>query len=328
MVKNATLGGSPPSILDKLEITSENGQIESLEFDGDGSRKKLVFRAKPKFLNSVLMPMLSNLNSPLKEKYIDTYFCSNQITVEGEKAKSNFCRNRFCFICNRIRTAQLYHNYQPTLDTWKHKTFLTLTVPNVPDEKLGSSLQSMYKAFTQIKDLERKRGHKIVGLRKLECTYNCKTDLFHPHYHIILSDAKRNKVIIDEWLERIEGSSRAGQNFKPADKNACAELFKYFTKMTSNSSKDKTITCEKIDYIFQSIIGVRTFQPFGFIAHVAQPPPEKILQTEIFETEVFEYEKTIADWFNKKTGEVLTNYQKTKADEQFFQNIRYYRTPQ
>lgn len=314
-------------IFNTLGLTSEISGFEPDEITnltGDGKVGiNLQKRAKSKYLNCILMGKLADLKSPLADKYWKTYYCSHQIEVKGEKAKSNFCSFRWCMICNRIRTATLINAYMPTLESWKSKSFVTLTIPNCKGENLGCSLKTMYETFTKIKDVERKRGFKLVGLRKLECTYNREQDDYHPHYHLILDNPTRNKIIIDEWLDRFPGTSRLAQNFKKADNNSCFELFKYFTKLSSNNSKDKTITTQALDNIFQSIQGVRTFQPFGFVAHKIEPPPNNIiLENDDSEYEMYSYQKSITDWLSKETGELLTNYQPTITDEYIRKNIR------
>lgn len=326
---NSTANGFQPPNFNTLGITSEISGFEppeTLAFNADGKAgANLQRRAKSKFLNCILMAKLADLKSPLADKYWKTYYCSHQIEVKKDVAKSNFCSNRWCMICNRIRTAQLIQAYMPTLDTWKNKTFVTLTVPNCEAPELGLTLKSMYQTFTQIKDVERKRGFKLVGLRKLECTYNSEYDNYHPHYHLILDNPERNKILVDEWLDRFPNASRAGQNFKKADNDSCFELFKYFTKLSSNSSKDKSITLHALDTIFQSITGVRTFQPFGFIAHKIEPPPENLellADDANEETEIFNYQKQISDWLSQETGELLTNFQPSIKDEFFKKNIR------
>jgi plasmid rolling circle replication initiator protein Rep len=328
MSKSTTVPSRDFPNFNTLGITSEFSGFEpteSINFVGSASvGQNLQKRAKSKYLNCILMAKMADLKSPLADKYWKTYYCSHQIEVKNDKAKSNFCSMRWCMICNRIRTATLIQTYMPTLDTWHSKSFITLTVPNCEAENLTSTLKTMYESFTKIKDIERKRGYKLKGLRKLECTFNRDENNFHPHYHLIVDNPERNKIIIDEWLTRFPSASRSGQNFKKADNNSCFELFKYFTKLTSNSSKDKSLTTSALDTIFQSIQGVRTFQPFGFIAHKIEPPPDNTLlkENDDLEFEIYNYQKQITDWLSTETGELLTNYTPSIKDEYIKKNIR------
>lgn len=301
--------------LDTLEITSEF-QPDFLHLTKKSSLEK---RARSKYLNSHLSRKLSDLNSPLKDQYWDTYYCSHIIEVSENGIISKFCKKRWCIICNRIRTADLLQKYLPTLESWTEKTFLTLTIPNCLDSDLVNTMNLMLKNFSKIKDLCRKEGKNLIGIRKLEITYNRRRNDYHPHYHLILENSKNCKKIIKNWLRHFPQAERNAQDYRPADQNSCFELFKYFTKLTSNSSKDSVITVRALDHIFQSLLGVRTFQPFGFIPHKANKPAESI-QNEIekfTDAEFYKYQKNLATWLNSDTGEILTDYEPGEKDKNF-----------
>ncbi|KAA5549207.1 protein rep [Adhaeribacter rhizoryzae] len=345
--------------LDKLEITSELS-LDSLEFDRscEYDREKLTKRARAKFFNNNIAISLANLKSSLKEKYWDTYHCSHRVVVRGPEAKSKFCKNRWCLICNRIRTAQLIQKYNLTLESWEEKVFLTLTVKNCTAGNLRDTLDKMHTYFTEIKDSERKADRNLVGIRKLEITYNRTEDTYHPHFHFILESALSAEKVIEKWIykfnegvckktlarlifslqEKLKGGSsksnfiqlpefkefRKGltadpqfQDFKPADEKSVKELFKYFTKLTSNSSKDKFISPAALDIIFQNLTNRRAFQPFGFIAHqeVAAPENKGDDKTEAWIDEMeYEWIKEYSNWVNISTGDTLSDYQPSEED--------------
>lgn len=310
-LKNSTISSVGGVSFNTLEITSEL-YSENLQLSKNGKvGLNLQKRAHSKALNSLLFgKMLCNLDSNLKAQYQDTYYCSHNIFIQRKKAKSNFCKKRWCMICNRIRTAQLISTYTPTLESWENKQFITLTVKNMKRESLPEAIEKMYKDFAKIKDLERKQNSKIVGLRKLEITYNKHEDEYHPHYHLIIEDPSKSKRIINRWLELNPTASQKGQDARKANNSSCFELFKYFTKLTSNSSKDKSISIHALDTIFNAIQGIRTFQPFGFLAHKMEAPPENLDMTETTKEEIehYNYEYKTRDWYNAETGELLTNY--------------------
>ncbi len=299
------------SSLDTLELTSDYGP-EDLDFAGKsgiGSRQNLTRRNQSKFLTNRLMFHLMKLGSGNESRYRDTYYCSNTILVDGGVAKSKFCKRRWCTICNRIRTADLVQKYMPTVDSWQDKRFLSLTVKNMPRENLSFSLNKMQADFVKIKDNLRKNYNtKLVGIRKLEITYNRQADEYHPHFHLITS-RDHSDFIINKWLEHNPTAKIDCQDSRPANKDSCFELFKYFTKLTSNSSKDKTITAEALDTIFSSVDGRRTFQTFGFIPHKIMTPVEyqESGAEQIVDLEEFHWNKTIHNWMSKE-GELLTDF--------------------
>lgn len=349
--------------LDTLETTSEvkHNVEEEIDFNGSAKNeeKKLRKRARLKHFNNLIAVRLAELRSPLEEAYRDTYYCSERIVVKGDQAKAEFCKRRWCIVCNRIRTAQLLNKYLLTIDSWEEKCFLTLTVKNPKAYQLLDTIKTMHKFFTDIKDSERKAKRKLVGIRKLEITYNGKEDTYHPHFHFILNNsisvdhiilkwlrkfnphipskdikaikeqidiniiqgAKINKYIkLGSELEVIRKTMRADpqfQDWKKADKDSVFELFKYFTKLTSNSSKDKSVSIKALDIIFNSIYKLRTFQPFGFIAHNENIAPEVKKEIEQAVEEIpFDWLEDFANWVNKDTGEALTNYKPTEWDKE------------
>jgi hypothetical protein len=349
----------PP--LDTYRITSElSGAEDEIEFNqaAEFDQKKLKRRARKKLFGRAKAAKLAHLYSPLEEKYWETYRCSDMIIRESGKVRSHFCKHRHCEICNNIRTAHYIEKYMPTLDTWQDKVFMTLTVKNPNRENLRQTLNDMHGHFTKIKDSERKAGRKLVGLRKLEITYNRREKTYHPHFHLVLHDSVSAEHIILKWLKKFnpdvdykllkeirrlilckieEGTNpkkfitlgepynsvRKGliadpqfQDWRPADQNACMELFKYVTKLTSSSKNDKLIDTVALDNIYQSIRGRRIFQTFGFIAHEEVPAPEneETAEDENQEPTTFEWLQDHHDWINRETGELLSGYVPTAWD--------------
>lgn len=347
--------------LDTYRITSELSRGEDeIEFNraAEFDQKKLKRRARKKFFGRVKAAKLAHLYSPLEEKYWETYRCSDMIVRENGKVRAHFCKHRHCEVCNNIRTAHYIEKYMPTLETWKDKVFMTLTVKNPNRENLQETLNKMHEHFTKIKDSERKAGRKLIGLRKLEITYNRREKTFHPHFHLVLRDGASAEHIILKWLKKFnpdvdfkllkeirrlllqkidEGANlkkfialgepydsvRKGlsadpqfQDWRPADQNACMELFKYVTKLTSSSKNDKVIDTVALDKIYQSIRGRRIFQTFGFVAHEEVPAPEneEIAEDEIQEPATFEWLQEHHDWVNRETGEFLSGYVPTAWD--------------
>jgi hypothetical protein len=274
--------------------------------DGINPLANIERRRRFKHMAASLSLKLVDTASPLKEKYWDTFHCSSVLQV-SDKARAKFCKKRWCIVCNRIRTAELIEKYCPTLNTWQGKQFITLTVKNPGAEKLGEVLSKMYADFCEIKDSERKAGRKLVGIRKLEITYNRFENTYHPHFHLITDTAQSNEFIVDRWLKKNPSATNRAQHTKPADQNSVMELFKYFTKLTSNSNKDKVVTPQALDTIFQAITGRRAFQPFGFVAHREQKAYEKpdIIPEDLLAEMDYCWLKEFSDWVNHSTGEML-----------------------
>nr|WP_275900829.1 protein rep [Paenibacillus periandrae] len=125
-----------------------------------------------------------------------------------ELIKTNLCNDKFCNNCKKVKQAARMAKFMPKLDKYRGRMYqITLTVPNVREEKLIDSIKSMFKAFaTLIEYLKLKK--KIAGitdkyligldyqgaLRSLEITYKDVFDpkkgewvtMYHPHIHAIL----------------------------------------------------------------------------------------------------------------------------------------------
>ena len=166
------------------------------------SREHLEKRAKAKYSQEpLLLALLELKESKLAKNYKDTFFCSSVLTQKGEKITSRYCKNRFCKVCNRIRTGKLINDYEPILEKLVEKQFVTLTIPNVTAENLRSSIIKMNKVMRLIQDKRRKAKEPLIkGIRKLECTYNTFLNNYHPHFHLIIENEAQATDLIDQWL--------------------------------------------------------------------------------------------------------------------------------
>lgn len=277
--------------------------------------EKLILnkRARSKYAQNNLILRLSDLKSGLSNSYRNTYYCSDELEQVGTILKGRYCSNRWCLVCNRIRTGNLINGYLEPLKNLENKFFVTLTVPNVPAEKLSDEINRLQVNFKLIQETARKAKTKLKGLKKLECTYNFKRNDFHPHFHAIISGAYEADYLYNKWLERFPESHEAGQDIKPADENTCKELFKYFTKLFSKDKRGFSV--HALDVIFRAIRGRRIFQPIGgFKKNKAVSENLEALRAEIYSFlddstgDIWQWNYKVHDWINLHTGELLTGF--------------------
>ena len=314
-------------LFNKLEQLRKSPYTNSLEV--------LNKRAKAKYSQEPLLEALINLNSPLKHQYINSLDCSSILNAQGDKLTSRYCGNRFCKICNRIRTGKLINGYADQLLTLSDPQFLTLTIPNVSALELRDTVKTMGKTIRKIQD-QRRKAHLplITGVRKLECTYNVDRNDYHPHYHFILDSEQIANEVIAAWLNFYPNATIKAQ--KTVTATDCKELFKYFTKLTSktgdtynNGSKliDQWAFPEAIDLIFQAIAHLRIIQPMGGL---------KMIKDDIEELQSLDLDETVKvtpginlyNWYNDNwvdftTGEQLTSFKAPKNLQYFRKKIRY-----
>lgn len=212
-----------------------------------------------KYVTNGITNQLRQLPSPLQKNYVNTFYCAHSLSIlpEGDVI-SKYCKNRWCLVCNRIKTGKLINNYMKSLNEIKDKWFVTLTIPNVYGCELSEAIKLMGYEFIKMKDSLRKEGIIIKGIRKLEVTYNIDRDDYHPHYHLILSEKTTASAVVSSWLKRFKfmGISPAGQDMRPADERSFKEVFKYFTKLTT---KKRFMNIEALDHIFVTLSGKRIF---------------------------------------------------------------------
>lgn len=332
----ARLLGAPS--LDKLETTSEKFS-DTLETAKLFAAKKLNMapvlarRANSKAVTEKLSWALCNRpQSPLFKAYQNTAACTSYIVEEDGRYKSKYCHNRWCLVCNRIKTAKYINEYTPIIDSFSNKRFLTLTTPNVPANQLKNTIELMNKQWYQIRDQHRKAGQKLKGVRKLEVTYNPERNDYHPHYHIVIEgNEPEGEEIIRQWIEKDNDRSPKAQKNDPCTDGSLKELFKYFTKITSDNKDQESITIPALDHIFVTLRGKRVFQSFGITKKQPLPDLEEITQAvnekmqvakefkkwqdelPVMESYAYLWSSKYSNWIDyKATGSALTDYRQTE----------------
>jgi len=233
-------------------------------------------RARSKYYTNRIVAPLLYLDSPLHKQYERAYYCNSSIIQQGKKFTAKYCNSRVCHICNRIRTAKFINGYQKPLQELGNLEFITLTFPNVKADKLRQAIKEARKSFTNIiRVLRERRGVKISGICKVECTYNPDRNDFHPHLHII-ADCNAGTTIVTEWMQRYPSASGKGQDVRKADKNSFLELFKYTTKIAAKAATGGgyDVHIPALNVIMVAMDRLRTFQPFGGIKKVSEDVQE------------------------------------------------------
>jgi hypothetical protein len=278
-------------------------------------------RARVKYLTHAITVRLANIkDTPLTKSYWNTFYCSSVMQKKGEHLVAKFCKNRWCLVCNRIRTAQLIKQYLPTIQSWEEKYFVTLTVPNCKGEELASTIKQMKLISNRIRETMKKqhqrkqRDKPLVGLRKLEATYNPTRKDFHPHFHFVVNSRQTADDLRSMWLTHFQDAKWKAQDVREADDRSALEMFKYFTKLVSSHSKDRLILVDPLDVIFQAVAGERTFQAFNVkVTKSLTDEESEALADELTTEAVYRWEQSATDWVDIETGELLTGYSPDSA---------------
>ena len=247
------LNNSTHSYLDTLAQLStdkskclKTNNLKSLKY----SKESLQKRARAKAFTNTYLFDLIDLKSNLSKGYWQTYHCSSVILQSGNKINSRFCNQRWCLVCNRIRTAKVINGYRESIEDFNHPHFLTLTIPNVKGNELLSAINSMNKAIRDItKNAKKTYKVQIKALKKYECTHNKQRDDYHPHFHFIVNDKKSAELMKALWLNKFAEADTKGQHLTPTNENSLLELCKYFTKIIS---KDNDYNPKALDVMFSA----------------------------------------------------------------------------
>lgn len=333
----ANLSPKLPPFLDKIaqlgKSEFENGS-EPLKFHelSDAKNKGVFYRrARAKYASNLLIQNLLKIDSPLRNGYANTYECTARLTHTHttNKITAKYCKNRWCLVCNRIRTAQLMVRYMDTMRAWENKYFVTLTIKNVMPWALKDAIDKMDSDLKKIQEVMKKRGTPLVGVKKLECTKQPTRADFHPHYHIVVVGENQATTLLYEWLERNPTANKEGQDVRPCNEendSDLKELFKYFTKIISGKvGQDKQIITHDLDIIFRAMQGRRVFQPIGFKLPISEVEPDKDLiaaADKFAKKSMYEWVDSLSDWVDVDTGEMLTNYKPSESFKAIFESIK------
>ena len=171
----------------------------------------------PKF-TSYIAPFISKTGKERCESCGDLTIFLADFEMKNKKLhKASFCGNRFCPMCSwrmsckdSLKISILMEHLRKEEN--KEFIFLTLTAPNVKEDKLEEEIKHYNKSFKKL--MGRKEVKSIVKgyIRKLEVTYNSDMssksyDKYHPHFHVVIAVNKtyfkKSDLYINQqrWLE-------------------------------------------------------------------------------------------------------------------------------
>lgn len=295
-------------------------------------------KAKKKAVSYAISSKLLQVeNSPLHKAYLSTLYCNKTILQDGQKATTEYCKQRWCPICSGNRTADLINGYLPTLIQLGNLWFVTLTASAVKGNELKQQFKTLVKAFRHIQHntLRKKHNIRLQGIRKLETNYNAKEGTFNAHIHCVLSAENMNDmyVLVQEWLYYFpDTTDRDAQKIqkvdytKKEDKDFLLELFKYTTKTVTKDG----FCPEAQDIIYTALKRSRAIQPIGSIKKI---PKDKIKRQAVgidFQptkegVEIWEYVFRYFDWKAADSTD-LTGYKPDEKTKRILKKIDNHRT--
>lgn len=177
---------------------------------------------------------------------------------------TTFCKKRLCVMCQWRKSLAMYHQIFMLIHAHRERyksdipLLLTLTVPNVGEDRLRKSIEDLQYAFSKFIKRTPFKNAVRSWFRSLEVTYNPERKDYHPHYHVLLLvpknyfDHERGLYIDrDDWLNMWQEATempeitqvdiRKVRKRKKGDiEGISAEVGKYATKPSSYLIKDNT----------------------------------------------------------------------------------------
>jgi len=280
------------------------------------------------YTRKILMPLI-DLKNGREKQYWNTFHCCNTLEQNSEgKIISKYCKNRWCIVCNRIRSGILHHTHRKSLESVNTR-FITLTSDLTKKcltmSDLDATLDIYYKAWNKVWRNTKHKYGKLKCLRKTEVTYSYRDGWFHPHFHIILeNNSDEADFMVAQWIRIIEeyggiASKKANKNL-PADDGAYAEIFKYLCKMYDTIENKETgkfdfvlpYPAQKLDDIFSALKGRRIFQTYNL--RDVEVEDFEVENATIFMDEkrdyhtIWNWEQEVRTWVDYDTGELRTEW--------------------
>ena len=219
--------------------------------------------------------------------YLEFALKEHQITKDSKKklAAANFCKNRFCPMCNWRRVRNITGQLKDAFSVIQEKNkvavlFLTLTIKNPDVKDLKSTIAKMNKAFKKMSDTKPFKNAVLGYFKSIEILGDdTPNGQAHPHFHILLIvDSKyfssRNYLNKSEWTEMwkkalkvdytpvvdIRRIKSKNENFSDID-SAIIETVKYAVKHTELVNRSN----EDFYYLYTQTKGMRFISAGGIL---------------------------------------------------------------
>lgn len=197
-----------------------------------------------------------------------------------------FCRVRLCPICQWRRSLKVYGQTieivrylaeQRAAEGLKPYAYLmlTLTVPNVPGDKLSAEITTIHKAWQRIMQRANVRAAVRGWMRGTEVTRNAQTGQYHHHIHAVLAVLPsyftgRQYISRDKWLLMWQEATR-DKSITQVDIRRCygsaeaaaAEISKYTAKVTDYVTPDDVDTMQRTVEELDKALAHRRFVAWG-----------------------------------------------------------------
>ena len=219
----------------------------------------------------------------LVDKADTIHYCGSLLSFDsnGNLVSANFCRERFCPMCQRRKALRTYAEISRLWEVMQAEysfVHLVLTIKNVNGRELPDTINHLFKCSSKMFKMPRfKQGVKGV-LRCLEVSYNADNNTYHPHLHCLCAVRKsyftsryylKHEELREMWAMSIKADYTPQISVKKCDDGAIAEVAKYCVKpLALDLPTDRR--ARVLDVLNFALKGRRMLQSYGVVRETAR----------------------------------------------------------
>ena len=197
--------------------------------------------------------------------------------------RANFCKDNLCPMCAWRRSLKVFGQTSAIMDIICNDynfIFLTLTVPNVSGQHLSFTIDRLMWAWNRLHRKKIVKDNTFGYFRVLEITYNSKTNMFHPHFHVIFAVSRdygqqtsshyiKHSEWLKMWQECYEDDDIKFVNVKQVKPDSDGSLSKAVAEISKYAVKSSDFTPYVVSVFSQALFNRRLFQYGGIFKKTA-----------------------------------------------------------
>lgn len=152
------------------------------------------------------------------------------------RVASQQCHLRWCPMCAQVRQTYISHQVKDWIKGTSYAKFITLTVRS-EDQPISEQINHLYDSFKRLRKSKPWRSRITGGVWFFQITLNLKTQMWHPHLHVIaIGKFYSKRKLSADWLS-ITGDSPIVDIKAVKDKEQAAQYAARYSAKPANLEK-------------------------------------------------------------------------------------------
>jgi len=169
------------------------------------------------------------------------------------------CKHRLCPRCGLARSRRLCADATVITSAMDAPKFVTLTIVSSKDP-LEERLKHLRDSFARLRRSKLWKRHFKKGISVVEITHNPKTDLFHPHLHLIVDGTYTEQAKLAEAWHVATGDSRIVHIRAIPVKT---DAIRYIAKYAAKTGDFNAVPDHRVNEWLDAVASLRTHALFG-----------------------------------------------------------------